>query len=65
MTMALTAWHNPLAMNEVPMVFRMLMICRVSRVTIMNVRRMLSGTEIEKYGRPKRMTSGSQMLLPG
>lgn len=33
-----------------PMVFRMLALCRVSRIIIISVRRILRETEIEKYG---------------
>ena len=60
-----TAWYNPLALIGTPMVFRMLMICRLSRETIISVRRMLSETETEKYGRPKHMAPEFQMLLFG
>ena len=60
-----TAWYNPLALIGTPMVFQMLMICRLSRETITSVRRMLSEPETEKYGRAKHMAPEFQMLLSG
>jgi hypothetical protein len=47
------------------MAARMFLLCRTSRMTIMRVRRTLSETEIEKYGRPKLMATEFQMLLFG
>jgi hypothetical protein len=47
------------------MAFLMFLLCRMSRPTIISVRRILSEREIEKYGRPKLMATEFQMLLSG
>lgn len=47
------------------MAVRMFLPCKTRRVTIMSVRRTLSETEIEKYGRPKLIAIEFQMLLFG
>ena len=47
------------------MAARTFLLCRTSRVTIMSVRRILSESEIEKYGRPKLMAVEFQILLFG
>ena len=50
--MVTMASHNPLV-PVVPMAMRRFLVCRMSRMMIMRVRRMLSDTEIDRYGRPK------------
>ena len=45
--------YNLLGLARGPMASRMLLLCRTSRATMMSVRRTLSETEIEKYGRPR------------
>jgi hypothetical protein len=40
---------SPLDFTEASKTFRMLLLCRTSRVTIMRVRRTLRGSEIEYY----------------
>ena len=49
MNMVTMALHNP-PVPAPPMAVRMFLVCRTSRITIIRVRRMLSGSEIEKYG---------------
>ena len=50
--MATILLYNLLGLTRGPMACRMLLLCRTSRATMMSVRRTLSETEIEKYGRP-------------
>ena len=52
MSMVTMAAHNP-PIPAIPMAVRVFLACRMSRMTIMKVRRILSAIEIEKYGRPK------------
>ena len=47
------ALHNP-PTPVVPVAVRTSLACRTSRTTIMRVRRTLSETEIERYGRPNQ-----------
>ena len=63
--MASIAWCKLLVLAGVPMVFLISTLCMMSRIMIISVRRMLRETEIEKYGRPKLMAIGFQMLLSG
>lgn len=65
MTMAWIAWYKPLVLAGAPMIFWMFALWRVSRAIIISVRRMLSETEMEKYGRPKLIAAEFQMLLSG
>ena len=65
MSTVMMVLYNPLAPAGAPMAFRMFLLCRMSRDTIMSVRRMLSESEIEKYGTPKLMATELQMLLSG
>ena len=46
-TMALDNLPDP----AIPIAARMFRVCRMSRMTIMRVRRTLSESEMEKYGR--------------
>ena len=45
--------YNSPAPDEAPMAFRIFLLCRVSRVTSMVVRRQLRKVETAKYGAPK------------
>ena len=60
----MTLYNSPIPPG-LPMAARMFLQCRRSRMTIMRVRRTLSETEVEKYGRPMFMEIGVQMLLSG
>ena len=51
--MVTMAVYNPPAPPEAPIAFRMFLLCRMRRVTIMRLRRILSEREIEKYEVPK------------
>ena len=53
MSMVTMTMYNPL-IPPFPVEVRMLLVCKMSRTTIMRVRRMLSDSEIEKYGRPNQ-----------
>ena len=57
------AW-SPLDPPEVPTVFRIFLICRTSRVTIMNMRMTLSEREIEKYEIPMLIEVITLSLAP-
>jgi len=52
MSIVMVALYNPI-LPAAPLVERMFLLCSTRRVTIMTVRRTLSETEIERYGRPK------------
>ena len=56
--------RSPLDPFEFPTVFRIFLICRTSRVTIMNMRMMLSEREIEKYEMPMLMEVITLSLTP-
>ena len=62
MSMVMMVLYNLVVPVEVSVV-RRLLLCM--RATIISVRRVLSPIEIEKYGRPKLMAAGFQLLLPG
>ena len=47
MSIVTMAVYNPLELSEAPMALRTFLLCRMSRVTIMSVRVMLSESEIE------------------
>ena len=47
--MAATVVYRSLDPSEAPIAFRKLLLCRMSRITIMSVRRMLSEREIDMY----------------
>ena len=49
MNMVLTALHNP-PLPVSPIAVRKFLACRVSRMTVIRVRRTLSESEIERYG---------------
>ena len=53
MSMVTITLYNPLFPVS-PMEVRMSLECRTSRTVIMRVRRTLSDSEIEKYGRPNQ-----------
>ena len=53
MSMVATVLYNLLVPVEYPKAARMFLSCRTSRMTIMRVRRTLSETETERYGRVK------------
>ena len=63
MSMVTTALYNPVTPVEVPIAFRMFLLCRMSRPTIIRVRRILREIEIEKYGTPKLEAKPSERLL--
>ena len=63
--MVTMALYSPATPAGAPMAVRMFLLCRTRRVTIIRVRRTLSETEIEKYGRPKLIAIEFQMLLFG
>ena len=48
--------YNPLIPTGDPVAVRMFLPCRMSRTTIMRVRRMLSESAIEKYTRPDQIS---------
>lgn len=52
-SIVMTAPYNRPAPAEAPMAFRMFRLCRMSRITIMNVRRTLSESETAKYEKSK------------
>ena len=54
-----------LTLAEAPMVVRVFLLCRMSRVTIMRVRRTLSETEIERDGILGLDTAEPRTLLFG
>ena len=58
MSMVTTVLYSPLNLDGAPVVARMSLPCRTSRMTIRKVRRILSETEIAKYGRPKKLAIG-------
>ena len=53
MNMVAMALYNPLIPAAEPAATRTFLLCRMSRMTIIRVRRTLSETEIERYRRPK------------
>ena len=53
-SMVIMVLYNPLIPPDIPKVVQTSLQCRRSRIMIIRVRRMLSATEIEKYGTPKR-----------
>ena len=57
-SMVMIALHNP-PIPAIPMALRMVLACKMSRITIMRVRRTLSDSEIEKYGRTAQMLPDS------
>ena len=56
-SMAAIALYNPPIPAVDSVATGNLLPCKISRTTIMSVRRMLSETEIEKYGRLKSMSA--------
>jgi len=65
MSMVETALYSPLIPAADPVAARMFLPCRASRTTIIRVRRMLSETEIERYGTPNWENLGSMPLAHG
>ena len=64
--MVTIALYDLLLPAVAPMALRIFLICRISRTTMMSVRRTLSETEIEKYGTPNlNIEEGFRMPLPG
>ena len=58
------AMHNP-PIPVIPRAVRVFLACRISRMVIMRVSKMLSATEIERYGRLKSMAVVFQELSSG
>ena len=52
MSMVMMVLYSPIV-PAAPLAEGMLLLCSARRTTIMTVRRTLSETEIERYGRPK------------
>jgi len=59
-----TVLHNPLIPTADPVTARICLPCRISRMTIIRVRRTLSETEIERYGIPKWGNKGVDQANP-
>ena len=56
MSIVTMALHNP-PIPVIPRAVRVSLACRMRRVMIMRVRRMLSEAEIDRYGSPKSVTT--------
>ena len=54
MSMVTTVLHNP-PIPAIPKALRVFLVCKMSRMTIMRVRRTLSESETEKYARPGQL----------
>ena len=63
-SIVIMALYNPPIPPGVPRTARTALQCKTSRMTIMRVRRMLSETEIEKYGSPRLVTVGTRVANP-
>jgi len=57
-----TVLYNPVIPAADPVAARMFLPCRASRMTIIKVRRILSETEIERYGMPNWENIGHKSL---
>jgi len=64
MSMVEIVLYNPLIPIRDPVTVRMFLPCRMSRMTIIRVRRTLSETEIEMYGIPKLGNPGRVQVTP-
>ena len=62
--MVTIALYNPLVVAEPPMALRMPLLCSISRVTIMIVRRTLRATEIEWCGMPNSFMAVEAWMMP-
>ena len=56
MSVVVMTLPNPLILAGLPITFRMFLLCRMNRVTIMSIQRTLSATETEKCSKPKLYT---------
>ena len=56
------ALYSPRIPPRAPRIMRTSLMCRTSRAAIMMVRRTLSETEIERYGRPKWTATETQSI---
>ena len=65
MSMVMTVLYNPVNPEGAPMTLRIFLLRRMSRITIMSVRKTLSESEIERYERPRFTVTVFWMQLPG
>ena len=65
MSMVMTVLYSPPIPARAVAAVRVLLLCRISRMMIMRVRRRLSESEIEKYGILKRTLKVFQSMLSG